>query len=157
MGFDRRWTEEVGSEDSHGRTLWALGECVRGDPNVSRRKWAASLFLAALPAVRTFTSPRSWAFALLGLGAYGEAVELDANARECRHQLAEQLMTILSAVETRDWIWFEKGLSYDNARLPQALIVSGAAAGLAGLLSVGMEPAYPGLGVRLITIPVNMH
>jgi hypothetical protein len=139
MGFDRRWTEDAGSEDSHGRTLWALGECARGDPNPGRRKWAASLFLAALPTVRTFTSPRSWAFALLGLSSYGEAIELDASSRECRHQLAEQLMTILAAVETRDWIWFEKGLSYDNARLCQALIVTGVSTGVPSYVAAGLR------------------
>jgi glycosyltransferase involved in cell wall biosynthesis len=139
MGFDRRWTEEVGSEDSHGRSLWALGECARGDSNAGRRKWAASLFLAALPAVRSFTSPRSWAFALLGLSSYGEAFEIDSASRECRHELAERLMTILSSVETRDWVWFEKGLSYDNARLPQALIVTGASTGVPSYVAAGLR------------------
>jgi hypothetical protein len=139
MGFDRRWTEEVGSEDSHGRALWSLGECARGDPSASRRKWAASLFLAALPAVRTFTSPRSWAFTLLGLCSYGEAFDLDAASRECRHQLAEQLMTILSSVETREWVWFERGLSYDNARLCQALIVTGMATGVPSYVAAGLR------------------
>jgi hypothetical protein len=139
MGFDRRWTEDVGSEDSHGRALWALGESARNDPNVGRRKWAASLFLAALPAVRTFSSPRSWAFTLLGLGSYCETTELDSGSRELRHQLAERLMTLLSAVETREWVWFEKGLSYDNARLPQALIVTGLSTGVPSYVAAGLR------------------
>ena len=139
MGFDRRWTEAVGSEDSHGRALWALGECARGDPNAGRRRWATSLFLAALPVVRTFTSPRSWAFALLGLNAYGEAVAMDGESRETRHLLAERLMTILSAVETPDWVWFEKGLSYDNARLPQALIVTGVSTSVPSYVAAGLR------------------
>jgi glycosyltransferase involved in cell wall biosynthesis len=139
MGFDRRWTEDAGSEDCHGRALWALGECARGDSNPSRRKWAASLFLAALPAVRSFTSPRSWAFTLLGLSSYGEAVDIDPGSREFRHQLAERLMGILSSVETRDWVWFEKGLSYDNARLSQALIVTGVTTGVPSYVAAGLR------------------
>jgi glycosyltransferase involved in cell wall biosynthesis len=139
MGFDRRWTEEVGSEDSHGRALWALGECARNDSNASRRKWAAALFLAALPAAQSFSSPRSWAFTLLGLSSYAEAIDIDPGSRELRHQLAERLMSILSSVETQEWVWFEKGLSYDNARLPQALIVTG--------LSTGV-PSYAAAGLR---------
>ena len=139
MGFDRRWTEEIGSEDSHGRALWALGECARNDPNASRRKWAASLFLAALPSVQTFSSPRSWAFTLLGLSSYAEAGEISPVARELRHQLAERLMTILSAVETREWVWFEKGLSYDNARLPQALIVTGLSTSVPSYVVAGLR------------------
>ncbi|HEV8444749.1 MAG TPA: glycosyltransferase family 4 protein, partial [Steroidobacteraceae bacterium] len=59
MSFDRRWLEATGSEDSHGRTLWALGECARGDIRWSRRRWAAALFCEALPAVEQFHSPRA--------------------------------------------------------------------------------------------------
>ena len=51
MGFNRTWLEDSGSEDSHGRTLWALGECARSDASPSRRRWAAALFAEALPAV----------------------------------------------------------------------------------------------------------
>ena len=51
MSYDRRWLEESGSEDSHGRTLWALGECARHDSDPSRRRWAAALFKTALPVV----------------------------------------------------------------------------------------------------------
>jgi glycosyltransferase involved in cell wall biosynthesis len=139
MGFDRRWAEEVGSEDCHGRALWALGECARNDPNPGRKKWAAALFLAALPAVQTFDSPRSWAFTLLGLSSYVEAFELDSGSRELRHQLAERLMTILASVETREWVWFEKGLSYDNARLSQALIVTGLSTSMQSYVAAGLR------------------
>ena len=48
MGFNRTWLEASGSEDSHARTLWALGECARSDSSPSRRRWAASLFAEAL-------------------------------------------------------------------------------------------------------------
>ena len=70
MSYDRRWLEPSGSEDSHGRTLWALAECARADADPARRRWAAALFKTALPAVEDFTSPRAWAFSLLGLDAY---------------------------------------------------------------------------------------
>ncbi len=70
MSYDRRWLEATGSEDSHGRTLWALAECARNDIDPSRRRWAAALFKTALPAVEDFSSPRAWAFSLLGLDAY---------------------------------------------------------------------------------------
>jgi glycosyltransferase involved in cell wall biosynthesis len=125
MSFDRRWLEDTGSEDSHGRTLWALGECVRSDASASRRSWAAGLFAEALPAVQSFQSPRAWAFTLLGLDAYCACFPTDAAAVSLRKLLSERLMTLLSAVETPAWIWFEEGLSYDNARLCQALIVTG--------------------------------
>jgi glycosyltransferase involved in cell wall biosynthesis len=139
MSYDRRWLEDFGSEDCHGRTLWALGECARSDANESRRQWAASLFAEALPATKQFSSPRAWAFTLLGLDAYCVRAPTDTVARELRHVFADRLMSILSSVETSDWVWFEEGLAYDNARLPQALIATGIAQ---------RAPAYVAAGLR---------
>ncbi|UFZ02353.1 glycosyltransferase family 4 protein [Bradyrhizobium ontarionense] len=127
MGFDRTWLESSGSEDSHGRTLWALGECARSDASPSRRRWARALFAQALPAAAGFRSPRASAFTLLGLDGYCTAVPDDHRALDIRRALAEQLLSGLVAVETPDWQWFEDGLAYDNARLPQALLVTGLA------------------------------
>jgi len=142
MGFNRHWLEESGSEDSHGRTLWALGECARGDANPSRRRWAAALLVEALGAVEDFRSPRAWAFVLLGLDGYCASVARgsdDDKSAQIRHLLAERLLSIMSAVETRDWVWFEDGLAYDNARLPQALIVTGVATGQTAYTDAGLR------------------
>jgi glycosyltransferase involved in cell wall biosynthesis len=139
MSFDRRWLEDFGSEDSHGRALWALGECACRDANQPRRAWAASLFAEALPAVERFSSPRAWAFTLLGLEAYCGAVSKDSYARELRHRLADRLMSIIASVETSDWVWFEDGLAYDNARLPQALITTGITISEPGYIATGLR------------------
>ncbi|WP_342726343.1 glycosyltransferase family 4 protein [Bradyrhizobium sp. B097] len=139
MGFNRTWLEDRGSEDSHGRTLWALGGCARKDASASRRRWAATLFAEALPAAASFRSPRAWAFTLLGLDAYCATAPDDLHAREIRHLLADRLMSGLSSVETPDWVWFEEGLAYDNARLPQALIATGMAT---------QTPSYVEAGLR---------
>jgi hypothetical protein len=142
MGFDRRWHAEPGSEDSHGRALWALGECAQSDRDRSRRRWAAALFAEALPSVEGFSSPRAWGFTLLGLDAYCTAVAQDADARRLRELLANRLVAILARVETQDWSWFEEGLAYDNARLPQALIMTGSATGTARYLSAGLRSLH---------------
>jgi glycosyltransferase involved in cell wall biosynthesis len=139
MGFDRRWLEDMGSEDSHGRTLWALGECARSDINASRRSWAAALFAEALPTVEMFRSPRAWAFTLLGLDGYCAIRGEDLFAKRMRRLLADRLMDILVRVETGDWTWFEEGLSYDNARLPQALIITGHASGTSPYVVAGVR------------------
>jgi len=125
MSFDRRWLEDRGSEDSHGRTLWALGECARNDIDPSRRRWAAALFTTALPVVEDFSSPRAWAFSLLGLDAYSALGGGDRATNHMRRLLADRLMSLLSAKKTKNWLWFEDVLGYDNARLPQALIETG--------------------------------
>jgi hypothetical protein len=142
MSFDRRWLEDRGSEDSHGRTLWALGECARGDASASRQRWAAALFAEALPSAENFKSPRAWAFTLLGLDAYCAVTAKDAFAKRVRQLLAEKLMSILSVVETKDWVWFEEGLSYDNARLSQALIITGDATGTAAYVAAGLRSLH---------------
>jgi glycosyltransferase involved in cell wall biosynthesis len=141
MSFQRCWLEDSGSEDSHGRTLWALGECARSDANPSRRRWAAALFAEAVQSVEAFKSPRAWAFTLLGLDAFRVPFADNARAMELQHLLAARLLSILSSVETQGWVWFEDGLSYDNARLPQALIVTGASVG---------EPHYSSAGLRAL-------
>ena len=142
MGFSRTWLEDVGSEDSHGRTLWALGECARNDSSPSRRRWAASLFSEALPAAKAFRSPRVWGFTLLGLDAYCAAIPNDPRARDARPVFADRLMTILASVETPDWAWFEAGLAYDNARLPQALMLTGLATHTSAYVDAGLRSLH---------------
>jgi glycosyltransferase involved in cell wall biosynthesis len=139
MGFNRTWLEDRGSEDSHGRTLWALGECARRDASPSRRRWAVALFAEALPTVKDFHSPRAFAFTLLGLDGYCAAVPDDRSAREIRHLLAGRLMSGLASVETPDWTWFEEGLAYDNARLPQALMLTGLATQTPDYVDAGLR------------------
>ena len=75
--------------------------------------------------VEEFSPPRAWAFALLGLDAYCTLVGGDLFANRMRGQLPDKLMSLLSARKTKDWLWFEDILAYDNARLPQALIQTG--------------------------------
>jgi glycosyltransferase involved in cell wall biosynthesis len=139
MGFNRTWLEDTGSEDSHGRTLWALGECARKDASPSRRRWAAALFAEALPTAETFRSPRAWAFSLLGLNSYCAVAPGDLHAQKVRRLLVDRLMACLTAVETPDWIWFEEGLAYDNARLPQALMLTGMATQTPGYVDAGLR------------------
>ncbi|SHG99381.1 Glycosyltransferase involved in cell wall bisynthesis [Kaistia soli DSM 19436] len=141
MGFDRRWLEDRGSEDSHGRTLWALGEAARSDASASRRRWAAALFAEALPVVEAFGSPRAWAFTLLGLDAYGATGVDDPAAERLRVCLADRLLAMVPDEAAEARAWFEAGLSYDNARLPQALILTGRATG---------TPAYVAAGLRTL-------
>jgi len=139
MSFSRVWLEESGSEDSHGRTLWALGECVRGDISPSRRLWARELFDQALPSAESFSSPRAWAFSLLGLHAYCSAVADNDTAERLRIVLADRLLRLLGSVESEGWIWFEEGLGYDNARLPQALLLTGIATDGPGYIEAGLR------------------
>lgn len=139
MSYERRWLEESGSEDSHGRTLWALAECARNDTDPSRRRWAAALFKTALPVAEEFSSPRAWAFSLLGLHAYCGLVVGDLFANSMRKLLADRLMALFLASQRKDWLWFEDVLAYDNARLSQALIQTGLATHTPAYVEVGLR------------------
>ena len=127
MSYARRWTEECGSEDSHGRALWALGTVVgrSGDPGPAepRRRSSSTPRCRRSP---TFTSPRAWAFALLGIDEYLRAFQGDSNVQSIAQTLAERLLDLFRRTSGHDWPWFEDRVTYCNARLPQALIVSGA-------------------------------
>ncbi len=127
MSFARRFREEVGSEDCHGRALWALGAVVSRGTRPGSRRLARDLFLEALPATDAFTSPRAWSYALLGLDSYLKAVDGDTTARAARESLAQRLYDLLVRTRVPEWPWFEDRLTYANARLPQALLVSGVA------------------------------
>ena len=139
MAFDRRWLEEIGSEDSHGRTLWALGVTAADSADADLATWAADLFARALEPVESFTSPRAWAFTLLGLSGYSARRPHDRKARHIGLTLAERLQDLLIACRREDWVWFEDRLTYDNARLCEALITTGRDAAAGDLVAAGLE------------------
>jgi glycosyltransferase involved in cell wall biosynthesis len=125
MSYGRQWLETCGSEDSHGRALWALGAFIARTGESGREGLAMDLFHAALPATETFTSPRAWAFALLGLDEYLNAFQGDVAAEARRDQLASRLFGLFARTSGPGWPWFEDSVTYCNARLSHALIVSG--------------------------------
>lgn len=125
MSYDRRWLEDSGSEDSHGRTLWALGTLARRGRNDSMRELAAQLFDAALPVVLEFTSPRAWAFTILGVNEYLYRYPEHRSVSTIGKPLAGRLMDIFTACSSEEWLWFEDVLAYSNAKLPHALMIAG--------------------------------
>jgi glycosyltransferase involved in cell wall biosynthesis len=126
MSYSRHWTEDIGSEDSHGRALWALGTLVGRSTDPGRRSLGGRLFHLALPAVAKFNSPRAWAYALLGIDEYLRAFHGDSNVQSVRAAVAGRLLALYRACDAKDWHWFEDRVTYCNARLSQALIVTGA-------------------------------
>lgn len=139
LGFDRRWTEDKGSEDSHGRALWALGAVMGRTAHGSLRAWAAALLEHALPAVSGFTSPRAWAFAILGLQEYFRALHGDLLASRLRDELAGKLFALFRKNSSPDWPWCEDIVAYDNPRLAQALILAGRWTGNGEMKAAGVK------------------
>ncbi len=129
MGYDRRWLDECGSEDCHGRAIMSFGWVVNLSPDEGLATAAMHLLQAALPATEMFTSPRAWAYTLLGLDHYLRRFPGDSGARRMREVLAERLHGLYRATAGEGWHWFENTVSYANARLAHALLVAGKAMG----------------------------
>jgi glycosyltransferase involved in cell wall biosynthesis len=125
MSHGRQWLEEAGSEDSHARALWALGTCAGRSRNEGHQRLSAQLFERALPTVEAFSSPRAWAFTLLGIHEYLRRFPGHPQVLAACAALTEKLMALWQVCATEDWPWFEPIASYDNARLCQALLLSG--------------------------------
>jgi glycosyltransferase involved in cell wall biosynthesis len=139
LGYDRRWLEEVGSDDSHGRALWSLGTVLGASQDAGLRGAAGRLFEAAVPATLTFTSPRAWAFCILGMQAYLDWFPGDRAIQGARNTLANRLLDIYERSHSVTWRWFEKSLSYSNARLSQALILAGWRSNNQRMIEAGMD------------------
>lgn len=125
LSYGRQWLEPHGSEDSQGRALWALGAVIGRASDPGRCSLAGDLFHAARPVVTTFTSPRAWAYVLLGVEEYLRAFQGDSSVEALRQDLTARLFGLFQRSSGRDWPWFEDSVTYCNARLSQALIVSG--------------------------------
>ncbi len=139
MSFDRRWLDEQGSEDCQGRALWALGVGVGRSPYRSFQIMAGQLFTLALPALTEFTSPRAWAFGLIGIHEYLRRLSGDSLVNQTRETLTSRLMELFERTAQPDWRWFQEDLTYDNAKLPHALILSGRATGQQAVLERGLQ------------------
>ena len=125
MDYQRNWLEESGSEDSHGRTLWALGTVLGRSNNPALQSMAGSLFEQALPSILNTTSPRAWAFTLIGIHEYLRRFDGDRRASQIRDNLAERLLKLYHSNRFDDWHWYESGLSYCNAVLSHAMLMCG--------------------------------
>ena len=139
LSYDRRWLEETGSEDSHGRGLWAVGTVLGNAKDPGLRGAAGRLFEKAFPAAATFTSPRAWAFSILGMQGYLDWFPGDRVVQGVRNLLANRLLDIYQRASSPGWRWFETSLSYSNARLSQALLLSGYESKNQRMMEVGCE------------------
>ncbi len=139
LTYDRSWRNEVASDDSHGRALWALGAVVGRSSDAGRRSLGVRLFLDGLPASRSLTSPRAWAYTLLGIDEYLRALAGDSNVEAVRSELTAKLVERFEHSRVEGWPWFEDRLTYCNARLPQALLVSAARMGDEKMMAIAEQ------------------
>jgi glycosyltransferase involved in cell wall biosynthesis len=139
MTYQRTWREASGSDDSHGRALWALGTVLGSSHTPALHSMAGWLFEKALPAISDTTSPRAWAFALIGIHEYMRRFAGDRRASQVREDLSWRLLALYQRNRSDDWRWYEDGLTYCNAALPHALLMCGRWIPNPAMINAGLE------------------
>ncbi len=139
MDYQRNWLEENGSDDSHGRTLWALGTVLGHSNTPALQNMAGWVFEKSLPAVLDTTSPRAWAFALIGINEYLQRFAGDRTITQVREELAGRLLVLYRKSRTAAWYWYEESLTYCNAALPHALLMCGHGIPSSDMTEAGLE------------------
>ncbi len=139
MSYSGEWLENEGSEDSQGRALWSLGGFAARTSDPSQARCASALFLEALPATAKWTSPRAWAYAILGITEFFGTATFHREMEERCEALTAQLLEVWRASSRPEWNWVELYLSYWNARMPQALIRSAAIFGDPEIEQIGLQ------------------
>jgi glycosyltransferase involved in cell wall biosynthesis len=139
LRYDRRWNEAEGSEDCHGRALWGLGTVLGRSQDQGLRSAAGRLFEFSLPTAVEFSSPRAWAYALVGIQEYLGFYPGDRDAQKVRSVLSQRLLEMYESIRRPDWQWFEDVLAYGNARLPQSMLLVGSACADDRMISAGLE------------------
>ncbi len=138
MNYDRTWCEDIGSEDSNGRTLWVLGVTARDAKEAKHRTWARILFEETASLAFELGSPRAHAFAMLGAAAMLDVHPGHEPSLSILRRFGDQLVGLVQEAKRPDWTWFEIVLAYDNARLPEALIRAGMVLDRPDLTEVGI-------------------
>jgi len=139
MDYQHNWLEENGSDDSQGRSLWALGTVLNHSNALALKGMAGWLFEQSLPSILLTTSPRAWAFALIGIDEYSQKFAGDRRASQVRVELAERLLKLYQDNRSEEWRWFEDTLSYCNAALPHALLTCGKSIPNGAMTDAGLE------------------
>ena len=124
LSFSRQYLDDEGSDDSFGRTIWALGYLIHTAPNNSYRELGQELFLKSIPHFQKLTHLRGIGNAITGISYYLRTYPYDERIVQELKTLTNKLMKAYHVTKGEDWHWFENHLTYDNAILPLALFHS---------------------------------
>ncbi|GAB4221599.1 MAG: glycosyltransferase family 4 protein [Spirochaetales bacterium] len=145
LSFSRQWLEQTGSEDCQGRAIWALGATAGLSSVEDITAPSIELFYESLPILNRLmeqSHPRAISFALIGLNAYLYRFGGDSTVRRYREQLASHLADLLGHGMEPGWNWFaDSPVTYANAKIPQALLLSGHSQ---------QQPEWIELGIRVL-------
>ncbi len=138
MAYDRSWLDEDGGDNAQARAVRALVAAAHGLGGALGAT-ARELLARSLPTLDDLTHPRAQAIALIALAEHATHVELAPDLRALADRYAAKLLHLRAECATRSWPWFERSLSYSNAKLPHGLIAYGRAFADAVAIDAGLE------------------
>ncbi len=124
LSFSRQYLDEVGSEDSFGRTIWSLGYLIGCGASNSYKEFALEIFQRSFPHFKALKHLRGMANTIIGISLYLKAVPGDEGMVNELGRLTQPLLDAYDNQQSEDWQWFEEKMTYDNAILPLALLHS---------------------------------
>ncbi len=125
MSYDRRWLDEQGSDDSQGRVAWSLGYVVAHPPDELSRDLCKTMFESTIQGFEGIPWARSLAFAILGCHYFTRRFPDAAPVTRIMRSMASRIDREFEQHGDDDWPWFENVVTYENGRIPQALILAG--------------------------------
>jgi hypothetical protein len=137
MSYDRRWLDEIGTHDSCGRAIWAIGYGVANAPSNEWRGVCGTMLDRAILSLDKLEYIRSRAYAVLGL-AHAHSARKDERYAQALRYLAGEIAAAYEATASDEWRWFEDIMTYDNARLPEAMLRAGQALAEPSYVAVGL-------------------
>lgn len=139
LSFQKKWVDKSFSQDCHARAVWSLGVCISHSANDGFSQMAAEIFEKALSSILSFSSPRAWAFAIIGSYNYQKRFTGDRSTKKTMEILANHLLRLYKENSSAEWNWFEPVLSYDNAKIPHSLILAGKCLSNKKMLNTGLD------------------
>jgi glycosyltransferase involved in cell wall biosynthesis len=124
LSFDRRYLDDVGSEDSFGRTIWSLGYLIAYATSNSYKEFATEIFQRSFPHFGSLKHLRGMANTIIGIALYLEVHPTDEGMLNELIRMTQPLVEAYENTRADDWEWFEETMTYDNAILPLALLHS---------------------------------
>jgi len=124
LSFNNDYLDEKGTEDSFGRTIWALGFLIRRPPNSGYFQLALQLFLKATPNFKKLKEVRSIAYTINGLYHYLKCKPSDEKMMKLLEDLAYKIIDRIDAEKEKNWVWFTNKITYSSGIIPLSLFYS---------------------------------
>ena len=139
LSFSRNFLDEEGTDDSFGRTVWALGYLIHTAPNRAYAEFGYELLFKAVPHFKNLTHLRGICNVITGLSYYLRTHPYDEVILHEFNSLTDKLVAAYQYTKGEDWHWFEDKLTYDNAIFPLALLHAVEITGNETVMDIALE------------------